>query len=297
MALELERVGERTLLARGPANCGVFETRDGGAILVDSGSDDDAGRKLLRACEARGLRVDMIVNTHSNADHCGGNAFIQSRTGCSVAATAVEAAFIANPVLEPSYLWGGGPPPVLKTKFLMARPSRVTRVLEPPCEIVPGLRAVPLPGHFFGMIGVLADDGVFFAADAVAGVDILEKYHIFFLYDIGAQLETLESLGNLGATLFVPSHAAPTRDPEPLLRANRDKIIEVASVVEGLCAAGPATAEDLLASLAGHYGIELNHAQHALVGSTLRSYLSWMIAGKRIVSRVEGNRMLFSKGA
>lgn len=318
-ALQIERLGETTHAVLGPTNLGLIDAGDdiaaGGSgggkagesavVLVDSGNDEDAGRKVLRACEAGGKRIGMIVNTHSNADHCGGNAFIQARIGCRIAATRIEAAFIETPVLEPSYLWGGFPPPALRSKFLMAQASRVTDILEPPC-VVPGiaeggiaaagegLRALPLPGHFFGMVGIMTPDRVFFAADAVASAEILQKYHVFYLYDVAAHLSTLDMLESLEAEWFVPSHAAPVRDLRPTIKANRDKVFEIAGVIRGLCVE-PESAEDLLAGLAGHYGMELNNSQHSLIGSTLRSMLSWLVAGKEMMSSIEGNRMRFRR--
>ncbi len=308
-ALRIENILGSTRVVPGPTNLGVCPAGEegegrGDVVLVDSGNDEDAGRKILRACEAEGLRVAMIVNTHSNADHCGGNAFIQARTGCRIAATRVEAAFIETPSLEPSCLWGGFPPAALRSKFLMAQASRVTDILEPPCRVpepgaapasdAAGLRAIPLPGHFYGMVGIMTRDRVFFAADAVASVEILQKYHIFYLYDVAAHLATLDALEKLEAEWFVPSHAAPTRDIAPIVKANRDKLFEIADFLRSSCAE-PETAENLLAALADHYGIELNTSQHSLIGSTTRSMLAWLICGKEIAASIERNRMYFRR--
>lgn len=290
-----ERVEGSTYVLRGPANVGLVELGDGRAVLIDAGNDDDAGRKILKACDAMGLSIAHIANTHSNADHCGGNAFIQARARCGISATRVEAAFIETPVLEPSYLWGGFPPLPMRNKFLMAKPSRVTDLLEPPCS-VPGLplQAVPLPGHFLGMVGFMTPDQVFFAADTVASAEILSKYHVFYLYDIAAHLRTLEALAALEARWIVPSHAAPTQDIRPLVAINKAKIEEIAAWLLESCRT-PATPEDLLAGLCAHYGIELNHAQYVLVGSTLRSYLAWLLDRGEIGTRFEAGRMLVER--
>lgn len=299
-APKIERLGEDTRIVVGPTNLGLVGKPDGPLVLVDSGNDDDAGRKILRAVESEGGRIAMIALTHSNADHCGGNAFIQARTGCRIAATRVEAAFTETPLLEPAYLWGGFPPPVLRSKFLMAQSSRVTDILEPPCILpdtapgIPRIEAVPLPGHFFGQAGFLTRDRVFFAADAVASVEILEKYHIFYLCDIESHLATLDRLEQLDADWFVPSHALPTRDIRPVVKANRDKLWEIVGVILRLCEE-PQSSEILLAKLADHYGIVLNSSQHVLIGSTLRSFLAWLIGKKEITSTIESNIQLFRR--
>ena len=49
---------------------------------ADSGNDKDAGKKVLKVLAGKGWRPEMILNTHSHADHIGGNRVIQERTGC-----------------------------------------------------------------------------------------------------------------------------------------------------------------------------------------------------------------------
>lgn len=291
----LERIAGRTHVILAPVNVGVYELEDRKAILIDSGNDDDGGRKILRTCEAAGLSVVHIANTHSNADHCGGNAFIQARTRCGISATRAEAAFIETPSLEPSYLWGGFPLPTLRSKFLMAKPSTVTDLLVPPCPIHgTALEAIPLPGHFLAMVGFRTPDRVFFAADAVASAEILAKYHVFYYYDIAAQLETLEALKHVDADWVIPSHASPTQDVAPLVELNKAKIFEIAGFLLDACRE-PASQEALLARLTGHYGIELNPAQYVLIGSTLRSYLAWLADRREVVMLFEGGRLLFQR--
>jgi glyoxylase-like metal-dependent hydrolase (beta-lactamase superfamily II) len=292
--LELERLSGSTFVIRGPTNVGVYALPGEGATLIDSGNDDEAGRKILRACEAAGLKIVRIANTHSNADHCGGNAFIQARTGCEIAATRVEAAFIEEPSLEPTLLWGGYPLPSLRNKFLVAKASKVTEPLAPPCALAgTGIKVVSLPGHYLGMVGYLTPDGALFAADAAASPEILEKYRFYYVYDVEAHLATLRSLSSCGAEWIVPSHAEPTRDAAPLATANIAKIVEIGQIVLELCG-DEATAEELVARLAGRLGLELNHTQYALLGSTLRSYLAWHCGRGLVASRIESNRLVFS---
>jgi glyoxylase-like metal-dependent hydrolase (beta-lactamase superfamily II) len=294
-SLELTLLAGSSYVARGATNVGVFAPGDGSAVLVDSGNDDDAGRRILRACEAAGLRVTCIANTHSNADHCGGNAFIQARTDCRIAASRPEAAFIEDPYLEPSFLWGGFPLPPLRNKFLMAKASRVTELLSAPCPVPgAGLNALPLPGHYVGMVGFMTPDRVFFAADSVASGDILRKYSYYFVYDVAAHLATLDTLAAIDADWFVPSHAEPTREIGPLAEANKAKILEVGDRILELCSEA-STPETLAAGLAGSYGLELNHTQYALLGSTLRSYVSWLADRGLVSSRLEANRLIVER--
>ncbi len=294
-SLELTLLAGSTYVARGPTNVGVFAPGGGRAILIDTGNDDDAGRRMLRACETASLSVSCIANTHSNADHCGGNAFIQSRTNCRIAAQRIEAAFIENPALEPSFLWGGFPLPPLRNKFLVAKSSRVTDLLEAPCAVPDaGIDALPLPGHYMGMIGFMTPDRVFFAADAVASPEILQKYSYYFVYDVAAHLATLDAVAGIDADWIVPSHAEPTREAGALVAANKAKILEVGERILELCSEASAP-ETLMARLAWSYGIELNHTQYALLGSTVRSYVSWLADRGLVTSRLESNRLIVER--
>ena len=63
------------------------------------------------------------ANTHSNADHDGGNTLLQNRLGCAVYATPMEKAVVEHPILEPSFLYGGYPFKKLRKKFLMDKPD------------------------------------------------------------------------------------------------------------------------------------------------------------------------------
>lgn len=296
--LELTRLAGRTFVAKGPTNIGVCAEEGGGAALVDSGNDDDAGKRIIRACEAAGLKISLIANTHSNADHCGANALVQARTGCRIAAPRLEAAFIEEPLRESALLWGGFPPPPLRNKFLVAKASRVDELLEAPCA-VPGssLQAIPLPGHFLGQVGYLTPDRVLFAADAAASPAILAKYKYYVVYDVAAHLATLDMLAKLDVDWIVPSHAEPTREAGALVEANKATILEVGERILGLCGpsgGGSATPEELVARLADELGLELNHTQHALLGMTLRSYLAWLADRGCVVSHLEGNRLVFT---
>lgn len=292
--LELTHLAGNTWYIPAPSNIGLY-VRETEVFLIDSGNDKDAGRQINKLITERGWTLRMIVNTHSNADHIGGNAFLQNKTGCSVAATRKEAPFIEYPELEPSFLYGGYPSPAMRNKFLLAKPSRVTDLIEEEGP-VPGtpLTALSLPGHFFGMIGVRTPDGVLFTADALFPPSVLRKYHLFFLYDITAQFSTLERLENENAEIFVPGHGEPTGSLASLIAENREKIREILSFVTELCAQGRCF-DDLLAETARHFDLTMDPNQYILIGSSLRSYLSCLCATGELEHLAEGGTMIWKR--
>lgn len=286
---ELIRVGENTYYIESPAKVGLV-TRGTDAYLIDSGSDKDAGKKALQVLEKEGLQLKAILNTHSHADHIGGNRLLQDRTGCAIYARGMEQVFAELPVLESTVLCGGFSPKVLRNKFLMAKESRVQPLTE---EVLPeGTSIVPLPGHSFDMAGFRTGDDVLFLADCLSSEETLKKYAIAYLYDVGAALETLERVKTMQARLFVPSHAPACEEIAPLAQLNIDKTLEIAGRILDLCRA-PQDQETVITRLFEAYGLRMTYQQYALVGSTVRSYLSWLIDTGKLSPEPDGTRMLF----
>ena len=120
---ELVQLTDRSYYIESPAKIGLIRLDDAAVCLIDSGNDKDAGRKVRQLLDANGWKLRAIYNTHSNADHIGGNKYLQGQTGCKIYAPGIERAFTRYPVLEPSFLYGGFPCKDLRHKFLMAQES------------------------------------------------------------------------------------------------------------------------------------------------------------------------------
>lgn len=134
---------------RSGSNMGLI-VRDGKALLVDAGLDDDAGRRALRIIEEMDVRLEAVFITHAHADHFGGAHFLQRRLGVPVYAPALEASMMESPIVEPLYLFSGAAPiEELRSKFTLAEPCRVDHVVNPgPLAIGPfQLEVMSLPGH------------------------------------------------------------------------------------------------------------------------------------------------------
>ena len=101
---ELVQVGKNSYYVHSPAKIGVVKLNDKDVCLMDSGSGKDAGQKVRQILEANSWRLIAIYNTHSNADHIGGNKYLQSQTGCKIYAPDIDCDFTNHPLLEPSFL-------------------------------------------------------------------------------------------------------------------------------------------------------------------------------------------------
>lgn len=287
---ELHRVTESAYYIQSPAKIGLIRLNETDVCLIDSGNDKDAGRKVRQILDANGWRLKAIYNTHSNADHIGGNQYLQTQTGCDIFAPGVERDFTAHPVLEPSFLYGGFPPRELRHKFLLAQESDADLLTVD--SLPAGIRMIPLPGHFFDMVGFQSADGAVFLADCLSSKETLEKYQITFVYDVAAYLRTLEQVKTMDANMFIPAHAEATEKISPLAQLNIDKAHEIAEKILGLCKS-PSGFEVVLQRLFIDYDLKMNFEQYVLVGSTVRSYLAWLKDSGRLEFAFENGQMFW----
>ncbi|MDE7307883.1 MAG: MBL fold metallo-hydrolase [Lachnospiraceae bacterium] len=270
---ELNQVGEKSYYINCPAKIGIYLADDKNVYLIDSGNDKDAGKKVRRILEEKDWNLSGVLNTHSNADHIGGNQYLQQQTGCKVYSSGIEKAFTEYPILEPSFLYGGYPCKDLRHKFLLAGPSEVTDFSDEsfPKEI----EIIPLPGHFFDMVGFRTPDDTVFLADCLSSKETLDKYHIGFIHDVAEYLKTLETVKSMKAKVFVPAHASATDDIAELADVNIAKVHEITDKILSICSR-PVCFENILQRLFSEYELTMNFEQYVLVGSTVRSYLSWL---------------------
>ena len=77
-----------------------------------------------------------------------------------------------------------------------------------------------------------------------------------------------------------------------LAALNRAKMREIADLLTAFCRT-PLPFEALLRQLFSHYGLEMDMSQYALVGSTVRSYLTYLKAQGRLTARCEDGRLLW----
>ncbi|MDR1741805.1 MAG: MBL fold metallo-hydrolase [Synergistaceae bacterium] len=293
--MELVSLGERTWYIPGRVNVGYYEEGDCG-YLIDSGLDDDQGRKVMKLLrETRGVRTEAqpqgsrtlraIITTHAHPDHIGATPFIQKRTNCEVWATDIEGVLAKRPPMVPLMAWSAKPFPSVvigsAKKFLEARPSSRVSFIEDgtgPRKIMDTeLVAEPLPGHSVDMIGVLTPDRVFFLADAVLDPSVLEKYRFSVMIDIAAELETLNKIETMsGVEWFVPCHAPVVRDAAELVRHNRESLRWVEESILTALSEGPMSREDVFAKIADKSGIELDVKQILLDLSSVSAHLTYL---------------------
>lgn len=289
--MELIKVAEKTFYIKNATNIGIYKINKDEVYIIDTGNDKDAGKKILKIIEEQGWTIKGIITTHSNADHIGGNEIIQDRTNCDILAYNIEKSITENPILEPAFLYGGYPFKDLRNKFLLAKESNVIPIQN---NLPEGLEYFELKGHFFDMIGIKTSDNIYFVADSIFSEETINKYHLFFIYDIKEFLNTLDYLKTLKGKLYIPSHCEATEDISKLIEINKNKIQEIIEKIYNICKEEK-TFENILKNIFDEYKLTMNVNQYVLIGSTIKSYLSYLYDEGKIRYEFKNNEMVWKQ--
>jgi len=293
---EVIDVTESVKVLRAPVNVVFYFKHNMGKIeclVIDTGSSSEYGKKILKYLESQGVTKLSILNSHSHADHIGGNSFLQGKTKCKIYTTDFESVFIEHPQLEPMYLWGGPLFEGIDNKFLMAKPSIVTDIVEYGWSSELDVEIIPLKGHSFDMVGILIDDGakrVLFVADAVVSMQTIEKYKVYFLYDVREHLKTLQGLNKWveNIDVIVPSHGeifdfskdnwqSSKEEFLKLVRENGKVIEDILNFILRILVE-PMTIDEILSEIASNFSISIDATSYVLLLQTLKAYCSYLVS-------------------
>ncbi len=283
----------------GSVNVGVVSNDRHEALIIDSGGDKEYGRNIRKAVEGAKLKAVALLNTHSHADHYGGNDFLTRNMGVPVYAPDIEEAILRYPYLEPMYLYGGAAPLAgLHNKWLEAKASPVREIYavnDEPLTVGPfTLQRHDTSGHAVRQVAIGVGT-VLYAADAFFGAEVLAKYEIPFVHDVAGQLATLDKLLTLPYEIFVPGHGAPTRDIHPAVEANRGAIHQAAAWVQA-AVQGSSTTSDIVHQVTAHLqNPPSSLSTYFLMQSCVLAYLTYLTNRGTITPIVEAGVLLWQR--
>ncbi|MHA2110259.1 MAG: MBL fold metallo-hydrolase [Candidatus Hodarchaeales archaeon] len=255
------------------------------------------GKKINNLLINEKLILKAIVNTHSHADHCGGNKYLQDTTGATIYAPVIEDVIISNPYLEPWYLFSGATPIIdLQNKYLMAKPSKVNHVIKKSGQSLTfenaELNIVPLPGHALNQIGIVFDS-VFFCADSIFSEELLVKHKVPFFIDIKRTLETLNYLLSTNFSFYVPAHAEPSPNISKVVKVNVKSIEGIEELVFDILTQ-PMTTDQVMNSVCDHFQFALTRInQYFLLKTPVLAYLSYLRNEKKIEVKLSSNELIW----
>ncbi len=308
--LTIQKLAENVLLLKGPNNIGVIiddnqKLQSSAKIyLVDSGNNQDYAEKIITALNAyfkdRNYIIQAVIVTHGHSDHFGSCFWFKEKYNCEILIPEKESAVMNNPLIETFIIWGAFPLPEIRTPYFEATGCKPTRIIsnKDKLQLNNGSKIsfILLPGHHFDMLGVIctATDGkvILFAGDALFGKNHLKRYWTPFLFDVGQFKESLKKITELHADYYVPGHGNEVKEIRPLYELNmistlstENQILEILNI--------PMTTEELLKKFADKSKIKLAIGQYVLIGSTIRSYLSYLYKTAKITYYIKENTMFW----
>lgn len=284
--MELKQIGSKTFCIEHDTNIGIHFTDDGRMYLIDTGSKGD-GEKIDEILSREGWVSSCIINTHTHIDHIGGNEFLMRKYGIPAYCTDYDMAFAHYSELEAAYMNGGYPAEKLRTIF--AHPGMIGfRSLEK--ETPDGIDWTYLPGHSFGMIGIRTSDDIWFLGDSYLSRSFLKQYTFGFIYNVEAYIDTLKKLKEFKGALFVPSHGIIETDIVPTLEQNLRSVTEMCGMICETCREYRGQ-DEILQQMYERLRMHARPAQHALLSSTVKSYLTYLQDRNKLECRFVDNIM------
>ena len=284
--MELKQIGSKTFCIEHDTNIGIHFTDDGRMYLIDTGSKGD-GEKIDEILSREGWVPSCIINTHTHIDHIGGNEFLMRKYGIPAYCTDYDMAFAHYSELEAAYMNGGYPAEKLRTIF--AHPGMIGfRSIEK--ETPDGIDWTYLPGHSFGMIGIRTSDDIWFLGDSYLSRSFLKQYTFGFIYNVEAYIDTLKKLKEFKGALFVPSHGILETDIVPTLEQNLRSVAEMCIMICETCREYRGQ-DEILQQMYERLRMHARPAQHALLSSTVKSYLTYLQDRNKLECRFVDNIM------
>ena len=271
--MELVRLSDRTYYIPGHVNVGVITLEKSRVILVDSGIDSNYAKRIYELLSDYRYKIAYILNTHSHADHVGGNNFLQKETDCKILASPLEAPIIKYPLIQAALIFSGAPIQDLTNRFIMALPSEAEVFTENELKFDDlTIKVLDLPGHSINQKGFLVD-GTAFLGDALFS-DLFFKKHLFpFNYDPLTHLKTLETLKNIQANNYVGGHLQHTNNILSLIANNATHVNNAIAFMIRLLKT-PLSQERVVKSFLSHFGMKKTGWQYFLFRATVNGYLS-----------------------
>ncbi len=263
------RVGDAVLVRGSPSS--LIVEHDGYTIIIDPGHGGGKVKSLRKAL--RGFNGELLaLVTHYHSDHF--EVLARGKINVSaVAAPARDAPAVRDPVYRLGMTFGYPLEP--GDPFLVFPAPGVGVDLEyEPGGKVWGLETIPLPGHTPGQAGIVTPGGVLYAADAIFGDRVLERYVLPYHRDPCQALETLESLDPYSFEAIVPGHGPVVRGDEAArlidaniqaIRGSLDRLLDVLGE--------PSTLGDILVRLVGDLSRTGGPGLYMLVEQSLRGML------------------------
>lgn len=299
----MEKIAENIYIIPGPTNIGVITDFQNQIYLIDSGTSNGDAERIKEELDKTfsNYTLKAIINTHSHADHAGGNAFFKEKTNCKIFIQKKEKPLLENSSLHPFLIWGANPLPELCTDYLKIHECEATDIISEKSvlslENGTHINFIELPGHYFEMFAVLVTSKnarkILFLGDGLLGYKTINRYWISFLIDYKKLLSSFEKINQIKADLYIPSHGEITSSISETVEMNQIAILSTESCILKELKKSPLSTENLVKKVCEKNAINLKLMQYALITSTIKSYLTVMYNEQKVGFTIEDNILLW----
>ncbi len=275
--------------------------------IIDSGNSELSGEFILDILKDyfknKPYKIKAIINTHSHADHCGGNSFIQKKTNCQIWCMEKERGSIENPILQTVIIWAGMTPKELQGLYFFPEATSPNKLIHDGERLeLSGNRSitfVDLPGHYFQTAGVLCEDAnndrFLFAADSIFERKEIARYSIPYMLNPDVFITSLDKMCNIeNVKVCIPGHGNIINGTL-YETAELDKlaILETELSIKKILEKESLSTEDLVKRILDVNGIQANLTQYCLISSTIKSFLSCMHNRKLLNFSIIENKIVW----
>ncbi|MDP4089289.1 MAG: MBL fold metallo-hydrolase [Bacillota bacterium] len=293
--MELTKIKGNTFYIKAPTNIGVYSYKNKQCLLIDTGINNSAARKIDEVLKENNLHPKFIINTHSHSDHCGGNPFFKiNYSGCMVYASVKERIYMENSELRANMMYTAYP---LKDLEPDCKDLSVDFTIEPGTAKLNDekLEIISLKGHSPEGIAVITPEKVCFLGDAIFSDSILEKYSFPCLYHIEDALSSLNKIKEIAADYFIISHTDDVIDKENVIKLAERNIYNIKRYLEDILELleRPLTKEDLLESLIILKDLPVNFKQYHINYSSMSAFLAFLYDRGDITYSIENGKVYY----
>ena len=279
------------------AGIGLYLFSDRQCLLIDSGANSTHAQALFRILAEKGWTICGIFNTHAHADHCGGNHFLQKISGCRIYASAIEAAFLQQPLLNPYVLYGAYPLRLLQNKLNLALDSPASNIqyAEPGFLTINGqdFEILNLGGHTLGHLGLRTPDNVLFVGDSLIAPKILRVNPFLYLADPGQQLNTLAKLKTDKASLLYLSHGGLSDQVSDLVSINQTMLCSLMDLLKQIIQ-DPRSREVIIQEVITRQGLLVNRQHYFRLAASVSALLAHLCNENQASALLQENCLKYS---
>lgn len=306
-------LGHGVFVIPGPTNVGIVTNQTDSrteVYIIDTGNTELDGEYILEILESFFKKagteyfVKAIINTHSHADHTGGNAIIQENTSCEVLAPRFERGAMDNPHLHPAVVWGANPPKDLLTVYYKPDPTTPTGLISEELKISLSdfreLSFLSLPGHSFDHYGVLCtlrdNKKILFAGDAIFPRNEISNYSLPLTIDYIDFQKSLDKIQQIEDLIWcIPGHGEfISRNLSETIETNKISMLEVELCILEILGSRKVTTDEVIQRFCHIFEIECNVRKYSLISFTVKSFLTTMRNKGKVQILIEDNILLWA---